>query len=732
MDPPKLSPFEGKPSNWGRFWGLFKASYDDQESLSPVEKMAYLLPLLRGPAADAVAGIAVEGENYELVKSILVKRFENRERKREELLKKLLSTEPFSLKDVVHLRRQVDRCVAIVRELRADQQEVGNDFLRARFELLLPPRWKEGWVRKKTRNKGPLSFQTMVEFLEEETLILELSSDESPSKSEFKSESPKEEKKLKPLNILAASTYDQEQETEKLSCCVCGEEELHRLMDCRKFMSCTPQERTAIVQRERRCFRCLGNHLVADCKSNRSCPRCQKKHHHTLCFSFPPASAPSPAFDPSPEQTSVATASVDPSTVLTMTASCTAVGPRGTRRARILFDGGSDASFITSELAEALGLVEVGSGFFACVGVQGKGEPRRRYSRVQVELQSLFGPSTSRVGLWVMKKLCAPLKPRVLPPHPPSIPIADDGQAGPVDILVGSDLFYQFIGDVSVPLSPSLRAIETSLGWVFHGNRGGPADELARRIARVSIHRLSTDEGEEEDEWGPGGFGNISTEEEKGSMPLVPCRPEKRSAEVIESLPSEVLRAPRPLSVCEEKSTGELSPTPTEEPERGLCPPSLCSLMSVVVDESVHAPPCTGEESEIILPRPSLMPALLLREAPGRSVVKKRRVARSSPSRRSSGAPACVTSEAGPVSLSARGGVRVPRRTRGPRGAGPGCWHGGEGGERLCTAGLSPARPCPSPAPPWSRDDPGGERSAAPTFRLIRGLRDTRGTRPLL
>ena len=42
-------------------------------------------------------------------------------------------------------------------------------------------------------------------------------------------------------------------------------------------------ERLNIVKQKKKCFNCLGNHGVAECKSRNRCKKCNKKHHTSIC-----------------------------------------------------------------------------------------------------------------------------------------------------------------------------------------------------------------------------------------------------------------------------------------------------------------------------------------------------------------------------------------------------------------------------------------------------------------
>lgn len=70
-----LSQFEGDGCDWTTFRDRFLSLVDGRPKLSDLDRMCYLLGCLKGPAADAVWGIPLSGENYQLVWSTLSNRY---------------------------------------------------------------------------------------------------------------------------------------------------------------------------------------------------------------------------------------------------------------------------------------------------------------------------------------------------------------------------------------------------------------------------------------------------------------------------------------------------------------------------------------------------------------------------------------------------------------------------------------------------------------------------------
>jgi hypothetical protein len=66
----KLMEFDGNPMNWSAFWGCFETAVNSQP-IADIEKLVYLLPLLKGEAKSLVQGFAITAENYSIIVDVL-------------------------------------------------------------------------------------------------------------------------------------------------------------------------------------------------------------------------------------------------------------------------------------------------------------------------------------------------------------------------------------------------------------------------------------------------------------------------------------------------------------------------------------------------------------------------------------------------------------------------------------------------------------------------------------
>ncbi|XP_061184416.1 uncharacterized protein LOC133192421 [Saccostrea echinata] len=143
-------------------------------------------------------------------------------------------------------------------------------------------------------------------------------------------------------------------------CCT----ENHFPGDCKKVTDVSA--RFDILKRKKLCFNCLGNHRASDCKSRNRCKKCQKKHHTSICDMKLTRDRDEPTKSTSvnivetskKSETTVLNVEHRPTNVLLKTAIAPVSHENQTTDANILFDEGSQRSFITEKLANELEITQ--------------------------------------------------------------------------------------------------------------------------------------------------------------------------------------------------------------------------------------------------------------------------------------------------------------------------------------------------------------------------------------
>ncbi|KHN86603.1 hypothetical protein Tcan_01426 [Toxocara canis] len=131
----QIPKFDGQYRKWPQFWATFLHTVDSQP-LADIEKLSYLLSYLEDKALEAIGGFTVAPENYEAVKTTLQQRFG-----RSEVLLKSLYAE---LQDTTTLIKDLEECVANVERVLQQLEQMGENIDNAQTELCIEkrlPRW---------------------------------------------------------------------------------------------------------------------------------------------------------------------------------------------------------------------------------------------------------------------------------------------------------------------------------------------------------------------------------------------------------------------------------------------------------------------------------------------------------------------------------------------------------------------------------------------------------------
>ena len=515
-----LPKFSGDLLAWPEFWELFEASVDKNRAYPPVQKFLCLRRHLDGAAARAIQGLELTANNYSTAVDILKERFGKKDIRKDTLIAKLLGlpgeTDASNLKS---LRRLVDEVTAGIRSLEAlDASNIGEMLLPV-LKSKVPASWRLLWARSRreqTNGDEDGEFSAFLKFIQRELECQEESVQVPCGKTSPEVSQAAPKAVTSTLSSQRASAAPKSSST----CSACKQGQ-HRLDRCTRYQEMSLDDRWMTVRRAGACFQCLGRHHLRDCRS-RTCHLCDRPHHTSLHRSRPastevvpshisspdrptgqqPVAPPAPpgfqqpqthhrvdiagagisATQPSPSSRYTAARGNKQQQCYMQTALVEGRSPRGAKMLRVLLDGGSDASYIRSSIAEEMGLSVIGSGTFACIGFQERAEEPRIYNQVQVSLRNRHGGESHEFELWSSDLLCAPVLPSELPAGlAEKFAWADDFSGGQIDILIGADQYYKVVLLDCVEVSESLRALDTIFGYVLHG-QDGSANQPKRHI----------------------------------------------------------------------------------------------------------------------------------------------------------------------------------------------------------------------------------------------------------
>lgn len=116
----EIKKFSGDPLTWQTFLESFECAVDQNDGLSSVQKMNYLINLVSGVAAETISGLSLSNENYTTALELLKNRFGDKQLIISSYMNKLLETETVRhVSDIKKIRKLFDQIESQVRSLKS-------------------------------------------------------------------------------------------------------------------------------------------------------------------------------------------------------------------------------------------------------------------------------------------------------------------------------------------------------------------------------------------------------------------------------------------------------------------------------------------------------------------------------------------------------------------------------------------------------------------------------------
>ena len=249
-----IKPFGGDPLEWLTFWDSFSAAIDKNLELSDVEKMNYLNGTLKGEAARAISGLPLTEDNYRKTTELLKERFGKTQNLTNAYMESLSKIHAPS-SDTKNLREFYDTCEANIRGL-----ETLGVMTESYGSLLIPILLKKipEDIRCLIFRADPLADSSLDRL--RLAIRQEIETREKSHISSLEEDAAMDEEVFIPTAGALLTNAQQKQRflkgKPKVSrpCTYCAE--THRPEKCDKITSV--EERRSILQRQQRCFNCLG------------------------------------------------------------------------------------------------------------------------------------------------------------------------------------------------------------------------------------------------------------------------------------------------------------------------------------------------------------------------------------------------------------------------------------------------------------------------------------------
>ena len=510
----QLQKFGGNPTEWGAFWDSFSSAIHNSEDLDDVQKFNYLKSYLFGNAARALDGLAATSENYAEAVEMLCDRFGNKQVIISSHMRKFDEIKAVrNISDLNGLRNVYDQIESNVRSL----QTVGvssqsyENWLTPKILQNLPEELRISLMRTL---QGKWSLDVLLKELKAELDIREQCFF-AMSKNERKLE---EATKVSPKQYQSTtasllSNTDRKNQRYISICAFCdGEHPSHK---CNVVSN--HKARRDIVKRKGKCYVCLrSGHIARKCNSQVNCFRCRGRHHTALCESYEKREnrqqremhGSNGSSENAETQTTTNMHVSGRNTVLLQTAqaevSAPGVGGK-TENIRLIFDSGSQKTYINERIKRSLNLKVVGKDRLL-IKTFGDEAPRvRECEIVQITVKALDGMEIY-IHAYVVPNICSPITNQVMSiaveryEHLRDLQLADYtfgdelNADKPVDLLVGSDTFWLFVedgiirGEGNGPV-----AMKTKLGWVVSGPVEGIYSNENSHCFRVDVEVLNRD-----------------------------------------------------------------------------------------------------------------------------------------------------------------------------------------------------------------------------------------------
>ena len=500
---PKLSlpHFNGNLMKWTSFWDSFDSAVHTNDRLPEVDKFNHLRSLLEGTARDAISGMSMTASNYKEAVEILKKRFGNRQliisKHMDALLHVSAVTSDGHLRE---LQRLYDQSEANIRSLKALGVESGSYGAMLSSVLLnkLPPELRLVVSRKISADK--LDMDNLLE-----TFELELSARERANSSIPHSHPRHRQQERTPTSAFPANVND------STKCIFC--QQSHPSTNCRVVTDIN--KRKKILRESSRCYNCLRKgHVSRLCRSAAKCKLCQGRHHTTICEknSTPATDQPGKSpLNPKAQPYSPGSSSSTPTTtnfcsakrrgILLQTALTKIHNlsrPRSAIKLRVLFDTGSQRSYLTERAMKLLKLKATDTQTLSIATFGAKRGQDRICPIVSVGMR-LRERSTMNLTLYVVPSICEPITCQSIDTSITAneqlmtLDLADptDGTSDlPIDLLIGCDYYWDLVTGDICRTGTGPTAIHTKLGWVL----SGPTVTSESSITHTAItHQLQVD-----------------------------------------------------------------------------------------------------------------------------------------------------------------------------------------------------------------------------------------------
>ena len=262
----------GELGSWNQFRDTFESLVVNNQLLSEVQKFHYLISVLKGQPKELIQNLPVTSANFKVAYEIICERYNNKRLIAMQHVRALLTLPSAHKNSESEIRHLINQVVSNKNALEAMDLPIPlEDLLISQMIMERLDKYTKMEFESRFDNQGFPSLDDLKQFLEGKCQTLQLVQGENQKSCEtedrFKHNKSYKNFKQSYVNTITA-------------CVVCKGS--HALFRCDEFISMNVQRRIGIIKQHKLCNNCLrGNHHAMECKSKRSCFKCNR-HHHTL------------------------------------------------------------------------------------------------------------------------------------------------------------------------------------------------------------------------------------------------------------------------------------------------------------------------------------------------------------------------------------------------------------------------------------------------------------------
>lgn len=304
----ELMTFDGNPMTWKIFHESFRRTIHENADLTDHERIQYLVNKLSGRALSVISGIVPNADNYHLIWSTLVNKYDDQRSLGSAYLDQLLDFKPTSITaSAKNLELFLDKFCTAVSSLHSLKLDNLSDFMLLQLALKKIDSSTARSFEMHMRGISMPTYDDLIKFVREQSKILERTAPAS------RNSDVNNNKQVVPKSThsFAASCASQ--------CPLCNQSDHANLYRCPAFNKLSTEDRLSCIKQHKGCTNCLSvSHNYTACNSPYSCRHCGCKHHSMLCRKMLPsregtrtlnrAAVASSARNPAPAQSSRARA----------------------------------------------------------------------------------------------------------------------------------------------------------------------------------------------------------------------------------------------------------------------------------------------------------------------------------------------------------------------------------------------------------------------------------------